>query len=53
MLKANLERLGVDLVFENQLGDNNLFLEVNSQRIVAHYQTPNLAGSIHYDLQFE
>jgi len=33
MLKANLERLGVDLVFENQLGDNNLFLEVNSQRI--------------------
>jgi len=33
MLKANLERLGVDLVFENQLGDNNLYIEVSSQRI--------------------
>lgn len=33
MLKANLERLGVDLVFENQLGDNNLYIEANSLRI--------------------
>ena len=33
MLKANLERLGVDLVFENQFGDNNLYLDVNSRRL--------------------
>lgn len=33
MLKANLERLGVDLVFENQFGDNNLYLDVNSRKI--------------------
>lgn len=33
MLKANLERLGVDLVFENQLGDNNLYIEANSLRV--------------------
>jgi hypothetical protein len=33
MLKDNLVRNGVDLVFENQFGDNNLFLDVNAKRI--------------------
>ena len=33
MLKSNLERLGVDLVFENQSGDNNLYLDVNALKI--------------------
>jgi len=33
MLKDNLLRGGVDLVFENQLGDNLLYLDVNSSKI--------------------
>jgi hypothetical protein len=33
MLKDNLLRGGVDLVFENRLGDNNLFLDVNTTKI--------------------
>ena len=33
MLKDNLVRNGVDLVFENDFGDNNLFLDVNTKRI--------------------
>ena len=33
MLKDNLVRNGVDLVFENEFGDNNLFLDVNAKRI--------------------
>ena len=33
MLKANLLRGGVDLVFEDRLGDNNLYLDVNSNKI--------------------
>jgi hypothetical protein len=33
MLKDNLLRGGVDLVFENRLGDNNLYLDVNTTKI--------------------
>ncbi len=33
MLKDNLLRGGVDLVFENQFGDNNLYLDVNSRKL--------------------
>ena len=33
MLKDNLVRDGVNLVFENTFGDNNLFLDVNTKRI--------------------
>jgi len=33
MLKANLLRGGVDLVFEDRLGDNLLYLDVNSSKI--------------------
>lgn len=33
MLKDNLLRGGVDLVFENQLGDNLLYLDVNTMKI--------------------
>ena len=33
MLKDNLLRGGVDLVFENRLGDNNLYLDVNTNKI--------------------
>lgn len=41
MLKSNLERLGVDLVFENQFGDNNLYLDVNSKRIGVNTDVPS------------
>jgi hypothetical protein len=33
MLKDNLLRGGVDLVFENRLGDNNLYIDVNTNKI--------------------
>jgi hypothetical protein len=33
MLKDNLLRGGVDLVFENRLGDNNLYIDVNTGKI--------------------